>query len=104
MRYFIVNYRQVMQGSGRQATMQTDEIVSISKKLKMRDLQTASVILDFVTKRVVQCQMDGQVADKDWHRVRDFYYKYYKKIIDDLETYHSKVALMTTSAVDKDPG
>ena len=93
-----------MQGVGRKATMQTDEIVSVSKKIKMRDLQTASVILDFATNKVLQCQMDGKVANKDWNRVRDFYYKYYQKIIDDLEKYHSKAAVAAVSASDKDPG
>lgn len=103
MRYFIVNYRKVMQGKGHRATMQTDETVSVSKKIKTRDLQTASVILDFVTKQVVQCQMDGKVADKDWDRVRNFYYQYYKKIIDDLETSNSKVAAPEPIVSDKDP-
>ena len=61
-----------------------DEIVSISRNVKMRDIQSASVILDFRKQQVVKCSMDGQTVPKDWNRVVGFYYQYYKNVIDQL--------------------
>ena len=61
-----------------------DEIASVSKKIKSRDSQTASVILDFKELRVVQAQMNGQVIPKDWDRVMTYYYQHYKNIIERL--------------------
>jgi hypothetical protein len=40
MRYFLVSYL-------KQANGQMDEVVSVSARLKLRDRQTAAVILDF---------------------------------------------------------
>lgn len=81
MRYLIINYL-------RKANGQMDEVVSISKRTRMRDIQTASVILDFRTCTVVKCSLDGTVVPKDWQRIRDFYYQHYKITIDDLERFN----------------
>jgi len=78
MRYFIVNYIRTPRG-------QTDEIVSVSKKTKMRDLQTASVILDFKTHQVVKSSLGDVVIPRDWQRIRDYYYQHYRSTIDQLE-------------------
>lgn len=83
MRYLIVNYY-------RRANGQMDEVVSVAKSTKTRDIQSASVILDFKKRSVVKCSMDGIVVPKDWNRIRDFYHRYYARIIDDLETRHSE--------------
>ena len=77
MRYLIINYL-------KKPTGQMDEIVSISRNVKMRDIQSASVILDFRKQQVVKCSMDGQTVPKDWNRVVGFYYQYYKNVIDQL--------------------
>ena len=67
-----------------------DEVVTVAKRTKMRDLQSAAVILDFQTRTVVKCSMDGVVVPKDWQRIRDFYHQYYSQVIDDLEKRHSE--------------
>ena len=83
MRFLIINYL-------RKANGQMDEVVSISKRTRMRDIQTASVILDFATETVVKCSLDGTVVPKDWTRIRDFYYQHYAGIIEELEEMNGK--------------
>ena len=83
MRYFMVRYL-------KKATGQMDEVVSVSKKIKLRDLQSSAVILDFKTQQVIQASMDGVTVPKDWNRIRDFYHQYYSQIIDDLEKFYSE--------------
>ena len=63
-----------------------DEVISVAKKLRTRDLQTSSVILDFRARRVELASLDGVTVPKDWQRIRDFYYQHYKRVIDDLES------------------
>lgn len=77
MRYMIINYL-------RKPTGQMDEIVAVSRSIKMRDIQSASVILDFRKQQVVKCSMDGRTVPKDWNRVVGFYYQYYKNVMDQL--------------------
>ena len=62
-----------------------DEVVGVSRNLKDRDLQTASVILDFRQSQVIKCSLDGTIVPKDWNRIRDFYNQHYSKIIEQLE-------------------
>ena len=69
-----------------------DEVVSVAKRTRMRDLQSAAVILDFKTRSVVKCSMDGVVVPKDWQRIRDFYHQHYSQIIEDLEKWHNETA------------
>lgn len=65
-----------------------DELVSVSKKLKMNDYQTASVILDFKTQQVIISTMDGVTVPKDWWKIRDFYHQHYRTLIEDLEAFY----------------
>ena len=83
MRYLIINYYRRPNG-------QMDEVVSIAKRTKNRDIQSAAVILDFETQTVVKCSMDGVVVPKDWQRIRDFYHQHYSQVIEDLEKRHSE--------------
>jgi len=78
MRYLIINYY-------RKPTGQMDEVISVSKRIKIRDLQSAAVILDFQSKSVIKSSLDGIVIPKDWQRIRDFYHQHYTKVIEDLE-------------------
>jgi hypothetical protein len=65
-----------------------DEVVSVAKRIRTKDRQTASVILDFQTQQVLQSTLDGVTVPKDWWKIRDFYYQHYKKMIEDLEAFH----------------
>ena len=89
MRYFLVKY-------SKKPTGQMDEVVSVSKKIKLRDSQSSAVILDFKTRQVIQASMDGVTVPKDWNRIRDFYHQHYARLIEDLEAVYPIVT-------DKDP-
>jgi hypothetical protein len=77
MRYFLVSYL-------KQANGQMDEVVSVSSNLKLRDRQTAAVVLDFRTQSVLQCSMNGTTVPKDWDRIVSFYYQHYAATFDRL--------------------
>jgi len=89
MRYFIVRYL-------KKASGQMDEVVSVSKKIKLQDYQSSAVILDFKTRQVVQASMDGVTVPRDWSRIRDFYHQHYARLIEDLEAVYPIIT-------DKDP-
>lgn len=59
-----------------------DESMSVSKRVKPIDLQTASVILDFKKLEVVKASMGGTAVPRDWDRIVNYYYQHYKATID----------------------
>ena len=61
-----------------------DEVVSVSKNLKTQDRQTAAVVLDFRTQRVLQCSMNVTTVPKEWDRIVSFYYQHYAATFDRL--------------------
>lgn len=77
MRYFIVNYYTKADGK-------VDEATTVSKKVKTRDLQSASIILDFKTCTVLQSTMGGVVVPKDFQKIASFYHKHYPNVIERL--------------------
>lgn len=83
MRYLIVNYY------GKPSRLM-DEVITVTKRIKTSDIQSAAVILDFQTRSVVKCSIDRVVVPKDWQRIRDFYHQHYSQVIDDLEKRHSE--------------
>lgn len=91
MRYFIVNYYKKANG-------QMDEVVSVSKRVKMRDLQSAAIIMDFKTSQVLKSSLDGQVVPKDWQKIRNFYHRHYARIIDDLERHAAPPPAVQTNS------
>ena len=98
MRYFIVKYIKTPKG-------QMDEVVSVSKKLKINDYQTASVVLDFHTQRVLLSSLNGVTVPKDWWKIRDFYHRHYTRMIEDLEAFHGlKVVEEPSATPDTEPG
>jgi len=62
-----------------------DEVVSISKSTKMRDMQSSSVILDFKTRSVIKCSIGEQIGTREFQIVRDYYHTHYAKLIEGLE-------------------
>lgn len=77
MRYFIVSYIQ-------KPNKQMDEITTVSKNLKRKDLQTASVILDFKELKVLLSSMNGTTVPKDWDRIVSYYHQHYPNVIERL--------------------
>jgi hypothetical protein len=77
MRYFIVTYYTKPNGK-------VDEVTEVSKKVRTRDLQSASVILDFKTCSVLKSSMGGVVVPRDFQKIVSFYHQHYPNIIERL--------------------
>lgn len=77
MRYFIVNYYQKANGK-------MDENTTVAKRVKMRDLQSAAVILDFKECKVVKASLAGTVVPRDFQRIASFYHQHYPNVIERL--------------------
>lgn len=77
MRYFIVTYYTKPNGK-------VDESTSVSNRVKNRDIQTASVILDFKECKVVKCSMGGVVVPRDFQKIVSFYHQHYPHVIERL--------------------
>ena len=77
MRYFVITY--VRRPNG-----QLDEQNQVTRNLKNRDLQTASVILDFRKLEVVKASFNGVTVPRDFQRIVEYYYQHYKNVMDRL--------------------
>lgn len=78
MRYLLIQYLRKPGG-------QIDEQVSVSKKIKTTDLQTCNVIMDYETKKIEKCIIEGKKVDTDWNRMNEYYKTVYPGLIDQLE-------------------
>ena len=74
MRYLIITYY-------RKANGQIDETTAVARHLKMRDHQTASVILDFKKLVVVKANLNGETVPKDFNKIVEYYMQHYENII-----------------------
>jgi len=77
MRYVLLTYYTKASG-------QIDEVMTISKKLRTKDWQTANVILDFKDQKVLASSVKGMSATKDWDTIVSYYYKHYAHTIERL--------------------
>jgi hypothetical protein len=75
MRYLTLTYYKKPNG-------QIDETLSVIKNLKLKDTQTASVILDFKTLKVLKASVNGQTIEKDWDTLVGYYHKHYAATIE----------------------
>jgi hypothetical protein len=75
MRYLILTYYT-------KPTGQIDEVMTVTKKLKTKDWQTANVILDFKEQRVLAASVKGMTATRDWDTIVSYYYKHYSATIE----------------------
>lgn len=74
MRYLILTYYKKPDGK-------IDEAMEVSRNLKKRDIQTASVILDFKKLEVVKASMGGVIVPRDFNRIVEYYMQHYENII-----------------------
>ena len=77
MRYLTLTYYTKPDGK-------IDEAMAVSKNIRTRDLQTASVILDFKKLQVVKCSMNGVQVPRDWDRIVTYYHQHYAATIERL--------------------
>jgi hypothetical protein len=68
----------------RRASGKMDESMIVAAKFKDRELQTAAVIVDFRTRRVIKASFDGAVVPKDFDRVVGYYQQHYRNHIQQL--------------------
>jgi hypothetical protein len=74
MRYLLVTYYLKPDGK-------IDESTAVARNLKMRDHQTASVILDFKKLAVIKAQLNGTSVPKDFNKIVEYYMQHYENII-----------------------
>ena len=78
MRYLLITFMRKPGG-------QIDEMVAVSKKMKASDLQTCNVIIDYGTKKVEKCIIEGKKVDTDFEKMNEYYKQVYPKLIMQLE-------------------
>jgi hypothetical protein len=67
-----------------QANDKIDEGMTVAARIKTKDSQTASVILDFKELKVVKASLRDTVIPKDWDRIVGYYYPFYPAIMERL--------------------
>ena len=78
MRYLLIQYLRKPNG-------QIDEQVTVSKKIKTTDLQMCNVIMDYASKKIEKCIIEGKKVDADWDRMNDYYKNIYPALVEQLE-------------------
>ena len=78
MRYMLITFFRKPGG-------QIDEQVQMSKRVRTSDWSTCNIILDFATKKVEKCVVENNRLDTSFDRMRDYYFKIYPAIIEQLE-------------------
>jgi hypothetical protein len=78
MRYLLITFFRKPGG-------QIDEQVAVSKKVKQTDLQTCNVILDYGTKTITKCVIEGKTVESDWDKMNAYYKKIYPNLVEQLE-------------------
>ena len=80
MRYCVVTYLKQPTDAG------YNESITLHTKLKSKELNRASIILDFVDRKVVKARLQaGTSIPKDWDNIVGYYKENYTDIIQRLE-------------------
>lgn len=74
MRYLILTYYKKPDGK-------IDESMTVSKRIKTSDLQTANVIIDFKKLEVVKATMNGATVPKNFDTIVRYYAQHYESTI-----------------------
>ena len=74
MRYFLITYVKKPNG-------QMDEQSQVARNLKTRDLQMASVILDFKKLQVLKASMGGVNVPRDFDKIVSYYMQFYESVL-----------------------
>ena len=77
MRYLLLTYYH-------QASGKIDEGMTVTNRVRTRDWQTASVILDFRDQQVLKASIKDTTIPKDWDRIVGYYYPFYTRIMERL--------------------
>jgi len=77
MRYLMLTYFY-------QANGKIDEGMTVTTRVRTKDWQTASVILDFKECKVLKASLRDSTIPKDWERIVGYYYPFYPAIMERL--------------------
>jgi len=77
MRYLLLTYFY-------QANGKIDEGMTVTNRVRTKDWQTASVILDFKDLKVLKASLRDTTIPKDWDRIISYYYPFYTHIMERL--------------------
>ena len=77
MRYLMLTYYY-------QANGKIDEGMTVATRVRPKDWQTASVILDFKELKVLKASLRDNSIPKDWERIVGYYYTFYTNIMERL--------------------
>ena len=77
MRYLMLTYFY-------QANGKIDEGMTVTTRVRTKDWQTASVILDFKEQKVLKAAIRDTAIPKDWNRIVGYYYPFYPAIMERL--------------------
>jgi hypothetical protein len=67
-----------------QASGKIDEGMTVATRVRTKDWQTASVILDFKELKVLKAALRDTTIPKDWERIVGYYYPFYTNIMERL--------------------
>ena len=67
-----------------QANGKIDEGMTVTTRVRTKDSQTASVILDFKELKVIKASLRDTTIPKDWDRIVGYYYPFYPAIMERL--------------------
>jgi hypothetical protein len=77
MRYLLLTYYY-------QANGKIDEGMTVTTRVRTKDMQTANVILDFKELKVLKASLRDTTIPKDWDRIVGYYYPFYTNIMERL--------------------
>jgi hypothetical protein len=60
-------------------------MINVSKRVRTSDTTNSNVILDFAEKEIVKCVIEGKPHDTTFEKMRDYYYKVYPQLVEQLE-------------------
>ena len=83
------------------ATGKIDEVMSLSNRVKSKDLQTASIILDFRDLIVLKCVIDGKSMPKEWDTIVAYFYKHYRATMERLFKENGHELKNNSESIDK---
>ena len=76
---------------------QIDEQLVVRKSLKKSDMSTCNVILDFGTRKIEKCVIEGNVVERTFEDLATYYRKVYPSLVTQIE----RDAPITLKAQDK---
>lgn len=78
MRYLLITYFRKPSG-------QIDEQVGFTKRLRTDDIQTCNVIIDYKSKKVEKCVIEGKSVERTFDQLNEYYREVYPSLIDQIE-------------------